>query len=314
MEGTMASGLALSLGLGVLLASPQLWYALRYYPHSIRAGKTFLQKTELGNIPLCVQLRNMIWPSVEPVDGVFGPEACTFIGLPALGVALLAGCSFWWIPLLLAMSLAMGNRFILFRRTHWFHLRIPARYCYFVGLSLACGSVEAFPHIPERLQGFVVLAQAASLVLTLPRLWPMCPYVQRWERPSRVFDTPLVRFLRQAPQTRVSGLPYPLRTGQVNQLHTLGYNGGSQAKWMQRFRQDSNPNGSGGHDWFALNEDSPLLDWYGVRYAYTYRSLGGKWKPTQVRHLFENTQVQPVPSWKEVAQRYGNDCQSRYTL
>lgn len=288
--------LGYALALGLVIASPQIWYALRYYPHSIRSGKTAQQKMELGNIPLWVQLRNACWPSVEPVDGVFGPEACTFIGLPALCLVPFAGHSFWWIPLVIAMSLAMGKHFPLFRWTHYFHLRIPARYCYFVGLSLAMNSLEGCRHLTEHGQRFMLLAQGVSLLWLLPRLWPMLPYVQRWERPSRAFGTPVARFLF-GEGSRVSGLPYPLRTGQVNQIHTLGYNGGSQAKWMAKFRNDPNPNGSGAHDWFALNDDGDALDAYGVRYAYTYRPLTGKWKPTPIRHLYENTQAKSPPDW-----------------
>ena len=72
--------LVLALGLGVLIAAPQLWTALQYYPHSIRLGKTTEQKMDIGNVPVNRMLRNLIAPTVEPVDGVFGPEAMTFIG------------------------------------------------------------------------------------------------------------------------------------------------------------------------------------------------------------------------------------------
>lgn len=290
----------LALVLGLLIASPQLWMAWRYYPHSIRSGKTAAQKMELGNIPLWIQLRNMVWPSVEPIDGVFGPEACTFIGLPALLCAFFAGYSGWWIVLGLSVLLSMGKHTPLFGWTHALHLRIPARYCYFVGLSLGMLAVVGFRSLAPPFQQLVLLVQSLHLILTLPRLWPMSPYVQRWEQPSEVFNTPLTRFLA-GKSGRVSGLPYPLRTGQINQIHTLGYNGGSQAAWMARLRQDPNPNGSGGHDWFSLNEDGPLLDWYGVRYVYTYRPLSGKWQPTSIPHLYENLDAHPPPSWNRLA-------------
>ena len=130
----------------------------------------------------------------------------------------------------------------------------------------------------------------------------MLPYCQRWERRSQAFDTPLTRYLQSCGGTpgRGSGLPYPLRTGQVNQLHTLGYNGGSQTKWMAEFRHDPDPNGSGAHDWFALNEDGEALNAYGVRWAYAYRPLTGKWKPAGIPHLYENTQAAMMPSWERM--------------
>lgn len=298
-----------TLLLAGLIASPQLYHALRYYPHSIRAGKSAAQKMELGNIPLSRLLRNLIAPTVEPIAGVFGPEAMTFIGLPALWCLPWAHSTFWWGVGGISLLLAMGKSTPLFPLTHRLHLRIPARYCYFLSLALAFLSLEALKRASRPFgplsPSWLTLLQMGSLVLTLPRLWPMLPYVQRWDSPERAFHSPLASSLfAKTGGYRVSGLPYPLRTGQVNQFMTLGYNGGSQAKWMAAFRQDPNPNGSGGHDWFKLNEDGPLLDWYGVKYAYTYRPLRGKWKPTQIRHLYENTQAQSPPTWKEVQAHY----------
>lgn len=292
--------LVAALTLGLFLASPQLWQALRYYPHSIRAGKTAAQKMALGNLPLSRLLRNLVAPTVEPVDGVFGPEAMTFIGLWALPCLLLARNGFWWFLACWTTLLAMGTRTPFFKLTAWTHLRIPARYSYWVGVSLAMLALEGFAHLPARLQPVVLFLQATSLVLILPRLWPMLPYVQRWERPSRAFSTPLTQYLAaHLGVYRVSGLPYPLRTGQVNHLQTLGYNGGSQARWMAAFRQDTNPNGSGAHDWFAgaTAEDRDLLAWYGVKYAYTMRPLTFPWRVTRLPHLYENAQVKEPPAW-----------------
>lgn len=295
-------GLAAALVLGGIIALPQLIVSLRYFPRSIRSGKTAAQKQELGNIPLTRLTSNLVYPAVHPIDGVFGPEAMTFIGLPALVCTLLAYSPFWWVVVGVSTLLAMGTYTPLFRLTHRLHLRIPARYCYFVSLGLAFLAIEGFATLTPSWQRIVLFLQAAHLVLVLPRLWPMLPYVQRWSRPSDVMDTPLTRFLgTHLGGWRVSGLPYPLRTGQVHGFRTLGYNGGSQAQWMATFRGDTNPNGSGGHDWFALNEDGDKLDWYGVKYAYTYRPLTGKWTPTAIPHLYENTKARPAPAWDDLA-------------
>ena len=288
-----------ALGLGCLLASPQLWQTIRYWPRSRRAHQGYQDKVAIGNIPIPSQLRHLFHPTTEPVDGVFGTEACTFIGLPALLCLIWTGWSWWWGFLGLSVVLSMGKHTPLFRWTHAAHLRIPARYCYLTSLSLAMLAVQGFTHVPPRWQPIILFLQCAHLLLVLPRLWPMLPYCQRWERPSRAFKTPLTQFLsvHSNVQGRISGLPYPLRTGQVNQLHTLGYNGGSQAQWMAQFRGDPNPNGSGAHDWFALNEDGPLLDAYGVRWAYTARAITGKWRPTAIPHLYENTLAASIPPW-----------------
>jgi hypothetical protein len=244
----------------------------------------------IGNISLWHQLRQSACPTTAPIDGVFGTEAVTFIGLPALCLAPFAGASWWWVVLIVSSLLAMGHRTPLFRWTHWLHQRIPARYTYVVGLSLAMLALAGYQSFSAAGQRLVLLLQGLSLLFTLPRLWPMTPYCQRWECPSQAFDTPLTRFL-SAKNGRVSGLPYPLRTGQINRIRTLGYNGGSQSQAMAQARGDPNPHGSGAHDWFALKEDGPALDAYGVRYAYTYRRLSGTWRPTSIPHLYENRRL-----------------------
>ena len=137
-------------------------------------------------------------------------------------------------------------------------------------------------YLTDRQLGILLLLQAWDLSMSVGRLIPTDPYCQRWERPETAYSSPLATFLT-GKSGRVSGLPYPLRTGQVNRIKTLGYNGGSQAQWMADLRGDPNPNGSGAHDWFALEEDSDKLDWYGVEYAYTYRPLKQpKWEPTPI--------------------------------
>lgn len=296
--------LLLALALGFLISLPQLLPALRYYPHSIRSGKTAEEKQALGNVPLNALWWGLVWPTrleqEGQVDGVFYPEVVASIGLPALLLACLGSSPFWWAVCLLSLLLAMGKHTPLFRWTAPLHLRIPARYVYFVGLSLAFLSIEGFSSLSNYLNSYqlaILLALQCASLLTHASLWPMGRWVQRWDRPSRADRHPLVSYLRSSPSGRISGLPYPLRTGQLHQLHTLGYNGGSQARWMATLRGDENPNGSGGHDWFATGLDGPSLDAYGVRWAYTYRPLRGKWHPTPILHLYENVDAKEPPAW-----------------
>lgn len=269
-----------ALLIALLLASPQLWHSLRYYPKSLRYRQTFEQKSEVGNISLWRQLRQAIHPTTAPVDGVFGTEACPFIGLPAFLLVPFAPPSIWWLVLVVSISLSLGRRFPFFYRTHWLHLRIPARYTYFTALSLAMLSISAFDRLTTTQQSLVLLMQAFSLIMVSSRLWPMQPYCQRWERPEASFTHPLAVFLAGKPG-RVSGLSYPLRTGQVNRIRTLGYAGASGPQAMRNIRR-------GTHDWFLEDEDGQRLDAYGVMYAYTYRSLQGKWQPTAIPHLYQN--------------------------
>lgn len=291
--------LIVALGLGFLIASPQLLAAWRYYPRSIRSSSSASDKQAIGNIPVLEQLKRAMGIGLDqPCDGVFGPEANTFVGLPAVILTFLSPPSPWHIILITSLLLASGKHTPLFRLTSKLHLRIPARYCYFTALSLAFLAIDSLASFPVALQLIVTLLQAWSLVLLVPQSFPMEPYVQRWNYPSRAFCTPLTQFFGSQPGAyRVSGLPYPLRTGQINRIHTLGYNGGSQAKWMAKFRNDTNPHGSGAHDWFMTQEDGKKLDEYGVRFAYTYRPLSDKWKPTMIPHLYENSDVMQYKEW-----------------
>ena len=276
------------LSIGLVIALPQIIPALRYYPRSIRARQSAAAKQAIGSIPLKDQLQRAVGLHMpDPVDGVFGPELCTFVGFPGFLCALLAPWSGWHLLLAVGALLAMGRHTPLFGLTHRVHLRIPARYCYLVNVALGFLAVAGFQQLPVAYQPLVLLLQAWHLVMVLPRLWPMRPFVQRGERPSRAFSTPLAKALTGV-KGRVSGLPYPLRTGQLTRTPTLGYCGGSASQALVAFRGETP---TGGHDWFGSEADGPRLDAYGVRWAYTYRPLTGKWQPTGIPHLYYNLQA-----------------------
>mgnify|MGYP001583740737 FL=1 len=297
--------LGVALGLGVLLAMPQLLLAWWYAPRSIRASQTASEKQSMGNCSPLMLLRGLLCPRWRgQADGVFHPEINCYIGYVALGLAWFSPWSWWHGVLLVSVLLAMGKHTPLFRWTHWGHLRIPARYCYGINLSLAFLAIQGFHVVSQWLTEtqltLLVLLQAWDLAMNVGALIPTTPYCQRWEQPARVFNTPLTRCLMRITHGyRVSGLSYPLRTGQVNRIRTLGYNGGSQAQWMAAWRGDTNPFGSGAHDWFQLASDSPRLDQYGVKYAITRRPLRApKWRLTSFPHVWENHQVtQPIKDW-----------------
>lgn len=304
----------LGLSLGLLIASPQLVWAWQYYRQSIRRSVNAQEKIALGSVPLWRLLQSLVWTrNHSSCDGVLYPEVACYIGLIPLALACQAPLSLWHGIAFLSAGLAMGRHLPLFRWTHWAHLRIPARYCYFLQLSLSFLTLEVLSGTPlNPIWWFLTLLLAWDLLMNTSPLMSHVPYLQRWEQPSAVCETALTRFLAtHLGKYRVSGLPYPLRTGQLQGFKTLGYTGASQLAWMARFRQEQDPNGSGAHDWFLTHGDDPLLDWYGVKYAFTYRPLTGKWTPTAVPHLYENIRVSsPVPTWKEVATRYGAVCAS----
>ena len=286
--------LVLGTLIGLLIALPQLIPALRYYPQSVRS----LPRRKVLGVPFRILLNGFLTPrSCDQVRGVFFPEVCVFVGWLPLVSAWYAPLSYWHLFFLLGIAGAMGK---------WMPpgFRLPARFCWLMSFSVAMLGMKGLAYLPVSPAGltFLVLLQTLSLILASWKLLPMEPFCQRWERPLMVFDTPLTRLLATS-LGRVSGLPYPLRTGQVNQILTLGYNGGSQPIWMKSLRRDRTSEGAGAHDWFLTRGDGQLLDRYGVVYAYTFRPLRHpKWHPTPIRHLSSNTQaVLPVPSWSHLA-------------
>lgn len=132
-----------------------------------------------------------------------------------------------------------------------------------------------------------IILQCFDLWLINRKKCPFRPYTELYNQPKWAFNNKLTRFLStNLGNDRVSGLPFPLQTGHINKFHTLGYCGGMANKLMAKFRKDSNPNGSGNHDWFKENDDTRELDRYRVKYSWTTKRLD--WKPTSVKYLWCN--------------------------
>lgn len=184
--------------------------------------------------------------------------------------------------LLVSALLAMGSHTPLFRWTHWFHLRIPARYCYLVNLSLVVLGLGGLSRLPAPWLLVVVLLQAWEFVMRFPRLSPTAPYCQRWQHPTTALQMPLItHLLAHRGPGRVSGLPYPHRTGLLAQIPTLDYNGASRPQWMTALRPVE-----GGHDGLFHDPSGRVLEALGARYAFTYRPLSAPWQPTEFPHLW----------------------------
>ena len=285
----------LAYTVGLALAWPQLRETWAYLPKSIRAHQTWQDKSAIGNISPWRFLKGLLTTRLhDQPDGVFYPEACCYVGLLGLMFACYSSSAHQWLLLVTAIVLACGRLTPCFRWCAPFMLRIPARMVYFANLALVFMAVSGLSRFQfdNRLTMVIVILQSWDLLMNTSRLWPML-YTQRWERPSKSFNTPLMAYLKAQPgDFRVSGMPFPNTTGQLHQIKSLGYNGGAGLAAMARFRGTAgNPYGVGGHDWFSTREDGPDLNWWGVRYAYTYRSLSGKWFPTPIPHLYENLQV-----------------------
>ena len=288
-------GLVLGTLIGFLLGLPQLLPALQYWPQSIRAkSRTYSG----GQVPLSILFKGLLTPrSCDRSHGLFFPEVCIFAGWLPLLSAWYAPVSYWHGVLLLGVLGATGR---------WMPpgFRLPARFCWLISVSITILGLHGLPYLPVSQVVLILLVglQAFSLLLASWMLLPMEPFCQRWERPSQVFDTCLTRFLARS-LGRVSGLSYPLRTGQINRIHTLGYNGGSQPTWMQRLRRDRTVDGAGAHDWFLTRGDGTFLDHYGIAYALTSRTLRHpKWKKTSLPWLWQNANaIIPPPTWSQLS-------------
>ena len=276
--------------IGFLLGSVQLIPFLRYLPKTIRANC----HDGIGKVPPWHFL-SLILPKLfrKNINGVGYWEMTYYVGIVPLILPLLGPAN----QISRAWALGVVSSFLmigLFSR----HLpRIPARFSFSFQFALGWVATTYLSglNLSYRTIMALILIQALDLYWNNSELLVTRPYSELQNAPNRAFNTRITRFFSGNGQNwRISGLPYPLFTGHVNKLLTLGYSGGMQLKLMAKFRGDKNPNGSGEHDWFKNNADDPKLDGYRVRYAYTSKKLD--WKPTPIRHLWENPRLQHSPS------------------
>lgn len=238
--------------IGLAIGSVQLVPFLRYLPKTIRANKQKAVETP---------------PWEKP---------CYFGMIPLM---LVSWRHLVLIPIAIVLYLITNK----LPRVPW-RSAIILTYL-FIGLSLWHLSDL---HLPPKAIWLLASLQCLDLWLH-NRLIPTRPYCELYQVPSRVFNTKLVKLLEsQLGNERVSGLPWPLFTGMINEFRTLGYNGGMQLKLMAKFRND--PDGMGNHDWFRSNEDDSRLEQFRVRFAYTGKRPDN-WIPTAVRSLYRNPAV-----------------------
>lgn len=265
------------LPIGTLIGLPQLIPFLRYVPKTIRTNKV----SSIGKIKL-FHLITLIFPGLnKPSDIGFWETSCYVGIIPLVLIASSKVTSLSWMLGVASYLLAMGA----FSQ----HLpRIPARWLWTFQFSLgwiAVRSMEQVTHLltPMALLCLVFIQAFDSWYHN--RLWPTRPYSELPNRPSFAFNTQLTRFLEGC-QDRVSGLPWPLFTGHINRIKTLGYSGGMQLKLMAKWRHDTNPNGSGEHDYFKSNNDMEAANRYRIKFAYSRKRLS--WPCTEVRNLYVN--------------------------
>lgn len=261
--------------LGGAVGAVQLVPFLKYLPKTIRAHK----HDDLGVVPWWHFL-SLVFPKSfrRTINGAGFWEMSYYIGLVPL-------CFIWFqssraVVLVVASILLMtglGSRFLP---------RIPARWAFLFAFGLSWCAISGLANLrlSNNVLWALVILQAFDLYWHSRGLMPADGYSELPQRPSRAFNTPTTRFLEKNLGTdRVSGLPYPLFTGHINKLRTLGYSGGMQLKLMAKFRNDKNTNGSGEHDWFRSHDEWPRN--YRVRFTFSRKKLD--WE-SPLRNLYEN--------------------------
>ena len=246
---------------GILIGLPQLIPFLRYLPKTIRT-------------------------KTNEVISVHSWEKAFYPGIPVIILAFFSTSRVW--PLLIVgglLSLGLLSKYLPRISYRWlFTVQFCLGWMAVNGLANLMGPMPAYTSVLALLfiQGFDLYWHNSSLIPTLP-------YAELSKTPLRAFKCSLTAFLQAnlKPWERVSGLPYPLFTGIVNNIKTLGYCGGMQLKLMAKFRGDTNPNGSGAHDWFKLKEDSDALVRHRVSFAYS-RKRPNKWLSTLIPRLWSN--------------------------
>lgn len=268
--------------IGVFIGLPQLIPFIKYLPKTIRANK----HDDIGMVPWWHPV-SLLVPKLlrHNLNGVGYWEMAYYVGIVPLG--LLAFSSSSW-----ALIIGVVSYFLMMGVGRRFFPRIPARWCFSFQFALGWCAVSGLInlHLTERVLAGLCLIQFFDLIWHNADLIPTSPYSELYNKPSRAFNTRLTRYLKGV-KGRVSGLPYPLFTGHINELLTLGYSGGMQLRLMAKWRMDRNPNGSGGHDFFRDNVDGECLDRARVEYAYTPAKIN--WEPTEIPRLYRNPRLKP---------------------
>lgn len=265
--------------LGTCIGAYQLYPFAKYLPKTIRAHK----HDSIGKVPWW-HLVSLLKPIRANINGVGYWEMSYYIGLIPL-LLLTFSTSRVWPLALMSLALMMG-----FASPHL--PRIPARWSFTFQFTLGWMATSGFNNlcIDTHLWLSLILLQAFDLYWNNSKLLVTEPYSELPQRPSWAFNNALTEYLKEhLGDGRVSGLPYPLFTGHINRLRTLGYSGGMQLKLMAKWRGDLNPNGSGEHDWFRGHGDDKRLDTYRVRFAFSRKKLD--WLNTPIPGLYRNPRI-----------------------
>ena len=264
--------------IGVLIGVVQLVPFLRYLPKTIRTK----ENSGAGKVPWW-HFASLIFPKAfrYSINGVGYWEMSYYVGLIPLFTIWYTGSRAVWLGVT-AVLLMLGVCGKLLPR-------IPARFSYTFQFALIWCTIDGLNrlNLPTEALLCLILIQAFDLWHNNSPLLVNHPYAELYHKPSWSFNTKLTRYLEaNLGDARVSGLPYPLFTGHINRLKTLGYSGGMQLKLMAKWRHDECSDGSGQHDFFKGEGNPDDLDRFRVKYAVSSTKLD--WLRTGIRNLYLN--------------------------
>lgn len=267
--------------IGLVIGSPQLIPFLRYLPKTIRTANN----SGIGKVPWW-HFGSLVFPKAFrwSVSGVGYWEMRYYIGLiPLFTIWYTRSRAVWLIVLSILLMLGICGKYLP---------RIPARFSYTFQFALIWCAIDGMNHmhLSNHIVSILCLLQAFDLWYNNSSLLVNHPYTELYQKPSWAFNTKLTRFLEaNLGDNRVSGLPYPLFTGHINRLKTIGYCGGMQLKLMAKWRHDECSDGSGQHDFFKGDGNPDDLSRFRVKYAWTSTKLN--WPSTNIRNLYANPAI-----------------------
>ena len=272
--------------LAIVIALPQIIAYLRYYSKSIRTEHTYEDKVIIGKVSPWRYLTTFIPLDIKNYIYDVGYWETAFYLTPLVFFFALFGNPFGWMFVLFFILLSSGG--MVFKLLSPFMARFPQRWGYFACLGVIILSVEGLRTFNLPATNLILLnILLGSMLLFNRSLLPIYPFVQWTKKPLEYFKTPLLSYLRgHSGRFRVSNLPYPVYSGQIAHIKSLGYCGGNHYKWLGKLRNIPKQ-GAGGYNWFEFKEDGEDLDAFGVKYHIGERP-SKRWKKVKGFNLYKN--------------------------
>lgn len=277
--------------IGILIGLPQLYALFRYRKYSRLSTYDYHDKRKIGSLPLWLYFSMLIPIKYrEFVAGVEYREWNVYV-TPVIFFLALFSRSNCWILLLISIALSFGKG--LFKLFNKLMCRFPHRWAYFATMAMVVLGVDGL-----RNWGLTEIQLICCIVLLGIYLIPNISHIKHYpfsqwiRRPSKVFNTPVLKYLeKHANKSLINNLPYPVYTGQINHLNTLGYTGGNHILLLG-YLLNIPLQGYAPFDYFKFNKDGNLVDTLHIKYHVGYRpSKNEKWMKIRGLNLWENTNV-----------------------